>query len=155
MQDIPGKGKGLVAVRDIIKGTRIISEEPIITVPSNEDDIHKLCGAITQQVDALTNDQRQNFLSMHNLYPYKNASEQYLGIFKTNGLPIEADDIDGAIFLEACRINHACDNNTQKAWNENIKRYTVHALKDISKGEEITIYYLGLDKDRQARREAL
>jgi hypothetical protein len=56
---------------------------------------------------------------------YGNAAEQYLGIIRTNALPIEADGSEGGIFLEVCRINHACDNNAQKNWNENIKRHTV------------------------------
>jgi hypothetical protein len=92
---------------------------------------------------------------MHNIHSYKNAAEQYLGIIQTNSLPAEADEDEGGIFLEACRINHACDNNAQKNWNENIKRHTVHALRDISENEEITIYYLGMDKKREDRREAL
>ena len=32
VEDVPGKGKGLIATRDIPKGTRIISKEPIITL---------------------------------------------------------------------------------------------------------------------------
>jgi hypothetical protein len=35
LQDVPGKGKGLVAIEKISKGTRILSEKPIITVPRN------------------------------------------------------------------------------------------------------------------------
>ncbi|KAF2179638.1 hypothetical protein K469DRAFT_716138 [Zopfia rhizophila CBS 207.26] len=51
---------------------------------------------------------------MHNLYPYQNVAEQSLGIIRMNGLPIETNGIGGGVFLEACRINHACDNNAQK-----------------------------------------
>jgi SET domain-containing protein len=84
---------------------------------------------------------------MHNIHPYGNAAKQYLRIIRTNSLLAKTDRDKGAIFLEACCINHACDNNAQKNWNENIKRHTVHALRDIYKGEEITIYYLGVDKN--------
>lgn len=31
LQDIEGKGKGLVATKNIAKGTRIISERPVVT----------------------------------------------------------------------------------------------------------------------------
>ena len=155
LQDVPGKGKGLVAIEKIPKGTRILSEEPIITIPRNEPVSERLRTSICKQVDALSKRQREAFLSMHNIYPYENAAEQYLGIIQTNSLPAETDVDEGGIFLEACRINHACDNNAQKNWNENIKRHTVHALRDISKDEEITIYYLGMDKKREDRREAL
>ncbi|KAI1302032.1 hypothetical protein F5Y03DRAFT_362542 [Xylaria venustula] len=155
LQDVPGKGKGLVANRKIVKGTRILSEEPIITVAHNEMDSERLQISIYQQVASLNEQQQQAFLSMHNIHPYEDAAERYLGIFKTNSLPAEAVGDKGAIFLEACRINHACDNNAQKNWNEKIERHTVHALRDIDKGEEITITYLSPLKNRKARQKAL
>ena len=155
LRDVPGKGKGLVAIEKIFKGTRILSEEPIITVPRNESASEQLRMSICQQVDVLSDHQRRAFLSMHNIHAYRNAAEQYLGIVRTNALPIETNGSEGGIFLEACRINHACDNNAQKNWNTNIKRHTVHALRDIYKGEEITIYYLGVHKNREARNKAL
>ena len=36
LEDVPGIGKGLVAIEKISKGTRILSEEPIIIIPSNK-----------------------------------------------------------------------------------------------------------------------
>ncbi|CAJ2502519.1 Uu.00g099130.m01.CDS01 [Anthostomella pinea] len=138
--DVEGKGKGLVAVKDIPKGTRILSEVPIITTPQDEHNKNRLMAIICEQVSALTEDQRQAFLSMHNIYPYETPPEHYLAIIRTNGLPIDEDGIDGGIFLEACRMKHACDNNAQKSWNKNIERHTVHALRDIAKGEEITVF---------------
>ncbi|KAF2679583.1 SET domain-containing protein [Lentithecium fluviatile CBS 122367] len=155
LRDVPGKGKGLVAIENIPKGTRILSEQPVITTPERQRDNEWLKTHISQQVDSLSEHQRQSFLSMHNLYPYQNVAEQSLGIIRTNSLPIEADGIGGGVFLEACRINHACDNNAQKNWNQSIKRHTVHALRDIPKGEEITIYYLGLDSSRAIRQKKL
>ncbi|EUC40071.1 hypothetical protein COCMIDRAFT_109712 [Bipolaris oryzae ATCC 44560] len=151
---LQGRGKGLVAREKISKGTRILSEEAIITA-SESVDSERLRTSICKQVEALSENQRRDFLSMHNIHPYSNAAEQYHGIFRTNSLPAEDVGDQGAIFLEACRINHACDNNAQKNWNENIKRHTVHALRDINKGEEITITYLGPLKNRKARQEAL
>ncbi|OAL54572.1 hypothetical protein IQ07DRAFT_628371 [Pyrenochaeta sp. DS3sAY3a] len=154
LQDVPEKGKGLVAREKISKGTRILSEEAVVTL-SESVGSERLRTSICKQVEALSENQRREFLSMHNIHPYRNAAEQYLGIFRTNSLPAEAIGDQGAIFLEACRINHACDNNAQKSWNEKIKRHTVHALRDINKGEEITITYLGPLKNRKARQEVL
>ncbi|KAJ4373764.1 hypothetical protein N0V83_002503 [Neocucurbitaria cava] len=155
LKDVLGKGKGIVAIENISKGTRILSEEPVITTPEYQQDDEWLKSHLSQQVDVLSEPQRQSFLSLHNLYPFQNIVEQSLGIIRTNALPIEADGIGGGIFLEASRINHACDNNAQKAWNQCIKRHTVHALRDIAKGEEITIYYLGLDSSREVRQKKL
>ena len=151
LQDVPKKGKGLVAIEKISKGTRILSEEAVITVSESLSIKKSIC----QQVDALSEHQRQAFLALHNIHPYKNAAEQYFGIIQTNSLPTKAFRNSHAIFLKACRINHACDNNAQKDWNEKIKRHTVHALRDINKGEEITITYLAPLKNRKARQEAL
>ena len=154
LQEVPGRGKGLVAIEKIFKGMRILSEKAIVTVGESVGS-GRLRTSICQQVEALGENQRRAFLSMHNIHPYRNAAEQYLGIFRTNSLPAEAVGDKGAIFLEACRINHACDNNAQKNWNEKIKRHTVHAVRDIDKGEEITITYLGPLKNREARQKAL
>lgn len=154
LQQIPGKGKGLVATRRITKGTRILSEEPVIRVSEAALDSPTLQASICEQVDALTPDQRQAFLSMHNIYS-DDAESQYLGIIRTNSLPFGDDVREVGIFLDACRINHACDSNARKGWNENIKRHTVHALGDIEEGHEITIYYLGILNNRKTRQEAL
>jgi hypothetical protein len=42
LQDMPGKGKGLIAIKNISKGTRNLSKEPIITVPLSELDSDRL-----------------------------------------------------------------------------------------------------------------
>lgn len=157
LKDVPGKGKGLVATINVPQGTRILCEEAVIQIPHNHDQLgcKKLQRYVRQQVNALTEQQRLEFLSLHNIYPYKNPTEQYIGIIRTNALPIEDGETGGGIFLEASRINHACDNNAQQSWNDNIKRHTVHALRDINEGEEITVYYLAVHNSRQARQEAL
>jgi hypothetical protein len=38
--------------------------------------------------------------------------------------------------------NHFCRHNAQNTWNENITKLTIHALRDINAGQEITISYL-------------
>ena len=42
LQGVLRKGKGLVVIKKISKGTRILSEEPIITIPSNKLNIEQL-----------------------------------------------------------------------------------------------------------------
>jgi hypothetical protein len=106
LRDVPGKGKGLVATEHIPRGTRILEETPIITIPdeARHDDVLKI--QMVQQMNSLSEQQRQSILSMHNIYPYSNIAERCLGIIRTNALPIDADGIGGGLFLEACRINH-------------------------------------------------
>ncbi|KAG6093082.1 hypothetical protein E4U30_004674 [Claviceps sp. LM220 group G6] len=155
LQDVPGKGKGLVATKDIPKGTRITSEEALFTISGYKtlglEDLERL---ICQQLDALNSDQRDAFMSLHNALSFNNAADQYYGIFNTNCLPLDDGDETG-IFLEACRGNHDCENNVVYCWNKTIKRMTLHAMRDIRSGEEITTSYVPLLKTREVRQATL
>ncbi|KAF5875110.1 putative set domain-containing protein 5 protein [Botrytis fragariae] len=154
IQEVPGKGKGLVAIRTIPMGTCILAEEPIIRIPEDASDTAVLRASVRKQVEALTTNKRQAFLSMHNIYA-NDGTPPHLGTIRTNALPF-GDSVRGSgIFINACRINHACDNNAQKGWNENTKRHTIYAKRDIESGEEITIFYLGILNKRETRQQRL
>ncbi|KAG6089727.1 hypothetical protein E4U30_008316 [Claviceps sp. LM220 group G6] len=143
LQDIPGKGKGLVATREIPKGTRILSEQPLITLPIKVP-AEKVPDLLSRQWESLNIDQRTAYLSLHNNVANvsKNDRPQLVSIFYTNCREYGRED-RLAIFMEASRINHDCESNTEGEWNPNIKRHTVHAIKDIHAGEEITLCYAG------------
>lgn len=145
-----GKGQGLIAVQDISKGTRILSEKPLFRIPSfglEQPDIEKV---ITSKLNPLSQDDQRTFLSLHNNTlgaPYPLA-----GIAKTNALPLGPNALEGGLFPEASRINHACLPNCQHTWNDNIGEETIHAARRISKGEEITINYLDIGPFESRRR---
>lgn len=155
LEDVQGKGKGLIASKDITKGTRIISEVPVMAMGRQVASMKQLEICIFQEVCSLSAKQQQEFLSMDNVYPYTTPAQRFLGIFRTNALPVGPNLVGGGIFFKACRINHACDNNTQNFWNENLDQLTIHAVRDICKGEEITITYLRSLENRNARHEQL
>lgn len=154
VQDVPGKGKGLIASQDIPQGTRILSEEPIIRVPDAVLTCKTLEELISKKLDALGPYERGAFLSMPNRYPY-DASYKYFNIMRSNALSFKDDVRQAGIFLAASRINHACDSNAYRSWNKNIKRHTVHALQNIEKGEEITFCYLDELSNREDRQKSL
>ncbi|KAG6250034.1 hypothetical protein E4U23_001710 [Claviceps purpurea] len=153
-QDIPGKGKGLVATKNIPRGTRILSEKALITMPTGRT-FEERRRLICQQLDGLNKEQRNAFISMHNAYGFDDAAEQYLGIYQTNCLPAEEIPDRTAIFLEARRINHDCENNALHHWNDKLKRHMVHAIKDIDAGEEITLTYVPFLDGRETRQKRL
>ncbi|KAG5978505.1 hypothetical protein E4U55_006150 [Claviceps digitariae] len=153
--DVPGKGKGLVATKTIPKGTRILSDEVLITMPLDRCDIEWLYKSIRQQVDALSDHQRQAFLSLRNTFPFQNAMQQYFGIVQTNAIHVPEFGSRAAVFLETSRINHACDYNSLVSFNNRIQRLTVHVLRDIPAGKEITISYINPLADRKTRQESL
>jgi hypothetical protein len=51
LREVPGKGEGLIATQKILKGTRILCEEPIIRIPEDTPDSPALRAFIRRQVD--------------------------------------------------------------------------------------------------------
>jgi SET domain-containing protein len=134
-RSLPGKGNGLVACSDIAKGTRILCEKPLFRLASLANMVDS---AVLVKVKALSKDQQRQYLSLHNNYPKDNA---FSGIFKTNALPCGAGSPIGAVYPTICLINHSCDSNSHHSWNDLTNSETIHALRDIKAGEEITICY--------------
>ncbi|KAL8356723.1 hypothetical protein RB601_001843 [Gaeumannomyces tritici] len=153
LQEVPGKGLGLVATTKIAKGTRILSEAPLFRVPQSTISKKQVCDSLSKKVAALSDDKRQAFFSLRN--SFEDEATRELGITRTNALPIGSNAATGGIFLEASRINHACLQNAQNTWNEGLQQLTIHAIRDINQGEEITIMYIEDRANRAARQRTL
>lgn len=144
---IDGKGKGMVATQKIAKGTRILAEAPIFRVPRDNPDARAVGQIVADEINRLTEDQKRAFLDLTNCYPTAASGPtglhgHLLGIARTNVLPLGSNARSGGVFLEASRINHSCRHNAQNTWNDNIGCITIHALREIDQGEEITITYM-------------
>jgi len=70
IQDVSGKGKGLIATRDVPKGTRIISEKPVFAVGEPIET------ELAERVRSLGQHQRGEFLSMCNIHPFNDHLAQ-------------------------------------------------------------------------------
>ncbi|CCE29252.1 uncharacterized protein CPUR_02945 [Claviceps purpurea 20.1] len=155
LRDIPGKGKGLVATRNIPKGTRILSERPLIHAPFDSSQEQRKT-IIYPQVEALNKEEREIFLSFPNRYAFSDSATRYNGIFRTNCISAASKPRKiVAFFPLACRINHDCDENATKDWNPDTKRHTVHAMRDIEEGEEITVAYVPSLLNQETRQNKL
>lgn len=150
---VAGKGKGMFATRRIARGTRLLAEAPIFRVPRDELNLQKLEAAIAQSVGLLSQVQRESFFALHNFHGTRHS--QALGIARTNALPLGSGASVGGIFLEASRINHSCRHNAQNTWNDSRGQVTIHVLRDVDDGEEITISYLGASENYAARQSRL
>jgi hypothetical protein len=139
-QAIPGKGRGLIATARISRGARILSESPLFKVPRDTNDLQLLKSIIARELKNLNKDQQRAFLTLHNAH--QGSENPFLGIARTNALPLGSGAAEGGIFLEASRINHSCSHNAQNTWNANLHQLTIHVFKEVEKGEEITISYL-------------
>ena len=70
------------------------------------------------------------------------------GIWQSNAYPCTGrgvpgssvdDDQSSAVFQYNCRLNHSCLANAHLAWNRQLGRQTLHALREIEPGEELTV----------------
>ncbi|RBR26233.1 uncharacterized protein FIESC28_01016 [Fusarium coffeatum] len=152
IQDIPGKGLGLVAAARIPKGTRVLSEAPLLELSRNVRSMEHLRLDLADKLAALSEEQRQAYLSLQNSYTEDGPE---LGIARTNALPLGSNATRVGVFLDASRINHSCKQNAQNTWNESLQQLTIHAIQEIEVGSEITIIYLSERGDYESRHHAL
>lgn len=154
------KGQGGFATRDIQAGERILAEHPLVkwrresemSEAATESDL----GAL---IDGISPGERRQFFELSQAALHGD-SKSALGIWASNAYPTDSGQEAGvcsAVFVLACRLNHECRPNAHVYWNDNIRRLTVHALRAIGGGEEITVAYLGGDADgtRAARQRQL
>jgi SET domain len=150
IRSIEGKGKGLVALKDIEIGERILCEPPLLTT-AHISSASQLESTIGSMLKCLSEAQQREFLSLYNNHSKKGP---FSGIIKTNALPLGPGSTVGGIFPIISRINHSCHPNTQHTWNRSTEHETIHAIRNIKKGEEITISYT-LGGPSQPRRQSL
>ncbi|KAH6695496.1 hypothetical protein F5X68DRAFT_186951 [Plectosphaerella plurivora] len=150
IQDIPGKGRGLIASRDIPQGARILSEKPLFQ--SNSFSAEELERDLIRKVNALNPPQRADFLALHDNFP---DSIGFSGIYKTNALPCGEGSTTSGIYPTICLINHSCLPNAHHSWNSATRQETIHAIRPINTGDEIVISYTGPYALSSARLERL
>lgn len=155
IQPIPGKGKGVVATATILKGTRILFESPLFSITRSYKATKKreLQQQIARKVASLPRKQRRAFRSLYNAFEDEDPGD--LGIVRTNALPLGHEATESGIFLDGARFNHSCSFNAHDNWNEILQKLTIHAVRDIEEGEEITICYLETIQNRGARQSGL
>ena len=137
IMDIPGKGKGLVSRFNLSKGTRVVHEKPLFTTqPLSSKSM--LESDIATKLKKLSKNQQRDFLQLHNNHP---GNFPFSGIVRTNALPCGVDSSIGGIYPTLCRINHSCLPNAHHSWNSATGYETIHALRYIRGGEEISISY--------------
>ncbi|TFK99940.1 hypothetical protein BDV98DRAFT_129015 [Pterulicium gracile] len=135
--DISGKGKGVVALEPILRGTRIIAEKPRIRVPHWQDHRRDL------DFNSLTKEDQDFFMS----FPCPDGRDPVAGRFCHLVPCVGSSDQASAIFETVCRLNHTCHSpmgrpNAVYTWVENKNEEIVHATEDIAVNEEITVSYI-------------
>lgn len=135
----PGKGLGMFATRDISKGTRIVAEKPFFSLTHRPEvsssDPHAQ-NDISKAYHSLPTSEQLKYMSLH--CPERPDCSRVFSIYEANCFEM---GLGTCICLHASRINHSCVPNAHYSWNSRIEQETVHAVKEIVEGEEITITY--------------
>ncbi|KAF1813179.1 hypothetical protein P152DRAFT_506851 [Eremomyces bilateralis CBS 781.70] len=118
IKDIPGKGKGLIA---------LLTAQ---SMPPNELEL-----IFAARLRARRNNNFcPSIITAREKHPFNNT-------FKTNALPCGAGSVVGGVNPTICLINHNCILNSYNNWDSNAEHETIYAIRPIKTGEEVTISY--------------
>ena len=132
---IPGKGHGCRATRDIERGERIFSEEPVVQQGPG-------LPALQVAVDRMPVEARRRFFSLTQNEIKYGVKLTARGVFMTNAHPChDFSPLHRGIFPTIARFNHACEPSAVYRWNAALGKLTVHAVKRILVGSEICVSY--------------
>ena len=170
--EIPGKGRGLVAARDIKMGELIFVDKPVIKISSDEEP-RVICESLRKQIDKLPSEAKRQFNLLEILPEFQDddddseQDENMLNFAKfvsnSSGFR-DGNDPSGFCYLNIVLINHSCAPNVSKGHllPDEEHKQEVRAIKDIKRGDEITSCYLvdidlylwscGFDKQRRMKR---
>lgn len=151
--ELPGKGFGMVAKRNISQGTTILREKPLFLVPASiRESPERLIASLVSQ---LSPEKRRQFNALsHHSNPDSTGEAQMLAKTQTNA--ISAGDMIG-IFPNTARLNHGCSSafNVAYNWAAGEQELVVQAFKPIMEGEEILTTYTDTKRPRDERRQYL
>lgn len=135
VQKSEGKGFGVFAAVDILPGSVLLSEAPLVTLI----DTGTRADPLDIAVAALSPKSRASFLSLHHYSRNPNES-LHRSIVYSNGYSIN-NDMNTGIFETASRINHSCVPNSAYVWKESIGRMMFWNHRKLLEGEEVTVDY--------------
>ncbi len=162
------KGFGIFASQHIARGTRILTERPLLSITDASPDILAATRNLTLAAQQALLPLSFNFAKRSSPWRFLDATWQslrswsrqastkaniastfairknrdILNIFYNNNFALADEHNTRALFPTIARLNHSCIPNAQGNFNTNLGRFTIHALRDIVHGDEITISYL-------------
>ncbi|KAK8112565.1 hypothetical protein PG984_013091 [Apiospora sp. TS-2023a] len=180
----PDRGYGVIAIQDIPQGTIVLEDEAIIGIDEKSTISRPAQAAIKKQYEALSDEKRKGFDSLHcfisdaeraqvtklawDIMDDARIRNNYLRdyerarTFSTNCFDVASSYTQAALFLQASRFNHSClpscDYDVRLPYNGGgvqKARWMAYALRDIPKGEEVTIAYNYTSELRESRQRQL
>ncbi|KAF3912350.1 hypothetical protein AA313_de0206657 [Arthrobotrys entomopaga] len=171
-------GIGVFATVVIPSGTRIFCEESIVMLPDAAGHLE-----LYQAVKALLENKRKMYWNLvGSTKPSKDVGwidtlrsscdedetetfnslvedhELAWSIYETNRFickSLDGSNTSLGVFPASARINHSCSPNVFHRYSPTINRLTVHALREIQPGEELTTSYIDICHPTVVRRQML
>ena len=161
--EISGKGRGIVAARDIRKGEVIFNDKPAITLPSYLCSLPnpKAMKSLKTQIRKLPSEAKSQFYKLtapdadpkvnmvfRILADINERDSEALKLFMANALS-NRKRIFSTLYLNLSLVNHSCAPNAiegelrpESETEDQVPHYELRAIQDISRGEEINTCYV-------------
>ncbi|KAI8958061.1 SET domain-containing protein [Daldinia sp. FL1419] len=153
--EIPGKGKGVIAMRRIKRAEAIMADWAALIVDLDfPTSIVRTEGyrLLHRAVDQMADPDRVLELARSSAF----SGDIVEDVLRTNSFSFTlADESHMTLYPEVSRVNHACRPNSFIRFTPSSLAVSIVALRDIEPGEEITITYVPLGKTTDERHAAL
>ncbi|KAH8103018.1 SET domain-containing protein [Cristinia sonorae] len=149
VQDVPPRGKGLVATRKIKRGELLLADKPLLILSPLSSN-----STLLVALSRCSREQQQHFFSLPNSFKGRLLPAQ--GIFESNALLLPGSNSqheNAGVFLLASRFNSSCAPNVSKCWNPALRIMLFRTLRDVQEGEELCFNYCDVLGTREQRRE--
>ena len=157
--DVGDMGRGLVAAKDIKMGEQILIDSVVISLdktPPGGVMTQDVARSLKEQIQKMPEEKSTQFRNLKSndgiIFSERDLRTarrenclREMTIFRSNR--IESEEGTDVIFLVLSLINHSCAPNAEECSllngsedQENVDEYELRAIKDIFKGEEITMF---------------
>jgi len=163
VRPVEGKGLGIVATREILKGDRILLERPFLMVAAADLEkwtvqlnlFRETCRAVQEVEEYLRSvigraGVADEFSRLCDAY-VSDGCKTAAGTLLSNSLSAGPSLADSALLALGSRFNHSCCPNACYSWQNTAGQLLFHATRDIASGEEVTISYVPLYRSSQER----
>lgn len=158
---IAGKGRGMLATRDIEAGETILQDTPVLLLPYGSANvlIFLTLPKLALEAILLLHNNRPNVATYSSKFdiPLHRLLDQLDGILSTNcfSTPYAACGSLGVLLLTGSLFNHSNTPNVTLNWNKTIKKMVFTASGAIKKGDELVVDYVSAALSGAERTEAL
>ena len=178
IKETEGRGRGLVAARDIKTGDLLLQDTALITV-TEDADTWQAGRQIHEQVSRLKEGDRREFYRLTRMQKLLDISDTFISaagddtdnikkaelvsLYKHETAIFFNNDISGlagskSLYLSLALLNHSCSPNSCWSRAADHNKLELRALRTVKEGQEVTVNYISVEgrfTERDQRRERL